>query len=147
MNEQKTQPTGVEPLVFVESVEHAVRRADGLYLLELFAGVSGQPARMWGPSIVGFDEYSYRYASGHSGTAPLIGFSPRKASLSLYGLTGQPEGAALLAKLGKHKIGASCLYVNTLADVDLAVLRELTETGYAHALTWKAKGAAGEQVN
>lgn len=147
MSEQKTQPTGVDPLVFVQSVEHPTRRADGLYLLDLLSEVSGQSAFMWGPTIVGYDEYEYHYASGHSGTAPIIGFSPRKASLSLYGLTGQPEAEALLARLGKHKIGAACLYINKLADVDLGVLRELVETGYEHGLSWKAKGAAGELAN
>lgn len=145
MSEQKTQPSAVDPLIFVKSVEHATRRADGLYLLDLFAEVSGQNAVMWGPSIVGYDEYAYRYNSGHSGTAPIIGFSPRKSSLSLYGLTGQPEGAALLQRLGKHKIGAACLYVNKLADVDLGVLRELAQTGYADGLTRKALGAQGDE--
>lgn len=146
MSEQKTLPTPVDPRAWVEAVEHPVRRADGLELLELLREVTGQEPVMWGPSIVGFDEYEYHYPTGRSGTAALMGFSPRKASLSLYGFTGQPETEELLAKLGKHKIGKACLYINKLDDIDRAVLRELAETGFAHGLTWKAKGEAGEMA-
>ena len=87
---------------------------------------------MWGPSIVGFGEYHYRYESGREGDFFLVGFSPRKQNLSLYIPSGFPEHDALLAALGKHRRGGSCLYVNKLADVDLAVLRELIARGFEH---------------
>lgn len=146
MSEQKTHPTDVDPVAWVEAIEHPTRRADGEYLLALFREISGQEPYMWGPTIVGYDEYEYHYPTGRSGTAPIIGFSPRKSSLSLYGLTGQPETEELLARLGKHKVGAACLYINKLADVDLDVLRELAVTGFAHGLIAKEKGAAGEMA-
>jgi hypothetical protein len=88
---------------------------------------------MWGPTIVGFGRYHYKYESGREGDAPSVGFSPRKANLSLYGLTYGPEAAELLGRLGKHKMGAGCLYVNKLDDVDGAVLAELIRNGYRHA--------------
>ncbi|MDR2256141.1 MAG: DUF1801 domain-containing protein [Arthrobacter sp.] len=146
MAENATQWTQEDAVAWVKAVEHPTRRADGLTLFSLLREVTGQEPRMWGPTIVGFDEYAYFYPTGHSGTAPIMGFSPRKASLSLYGFTGQPEEAELLARLGKHKIGKSCLYINKLADVDPGVLRELAETGYRHGLTFKAKGEAGEMA-
>lgn len=89
---------------------------------------------MWGPTIVGFGTHHYVYESGREGDSPCVGFSPRKASLSLYGLTSAPESRALLPKLGKHKVGAACLYVNKLSDVDETVLRELTAIGYQYGL-------------
>lgn len=87
---------------------------------------------MWGATMVGYGQYHYEYASGHRGDALATGFSPRKANLSLYGLTGQPEAPDLLERLGKHKLGKACLYINTLADVDLEVLEELIRTGYRY---------------
>lgn len=135
MSEAKTRPTDVDPRGFVEALEHPVRRADGLLLLELMQETSGQPPVMWGPTIIGFGAYHFRYPTGREGDAAAIGFSPRKASLSLYGLTAGPEAADLLARLGKHEVGAACLYINKRADVDLGVLRQLMATGYRHVLT------------
>lgn len=132
MAENKTQPTVVDPREFIASVEHPTRRADGEVLLELMEEVTGKPPVMWGPTIVGFDEYFYRYDSGHEGTAPMVGFSPRKASLSLYGIKEAPESAELLAKLGKHKTAVACVYVNKLADIDMEVLKELVRVGHRH---------------
>ena len=88
-----------------------------------------------GSDIVGFGRYHYKYASGREGDAAAVGFSPRKSSLSLYGLTYGPEAAELLGRLGKHKLGAGCLYVNKLDDVDEAVLAELVRLGYRHVTT------------
>lgn len=133
MPENKTKPTVVEPHAFVASIEHDTRRTDGLTLLTMMSEETGEDPVMWGPSIVGFGSYHYVYESGREGDAPRVGFSPRKASLSLYGLTSAPESAALLDRLGKHKVGKSCLYVNKLADVDEDVLRELVRAGYAHS--------------
>ena len=131
----KTTATGASVQDFLAAVEHPVRHRDGLRLLALMEEATGQPAEMWGPTIVGFGRYHYKYATGREGDAPAVGFSPRKASLSLYGLTYGPESAALLARRGKHKTGAGCLYVNRLDDVDEAVLTELVRNGYRHVTT------------
>lgn len=135
MAENKTQATGASVEEFLAAVEHPVRRGDGLRLLTLMSGITGEAAEMWGPTIVGFGRYHYKYASGREGDAPAVGFSPRKSSLSLYGLTDGPEAVDLLGRLGKHKLGAGCLYVNKLDDVDEAVLAELIRHGYRHVTT------------
>ena len=132
MAENKTQATGASVEALLAAVEHPVRRGDGRRLVELMSALTGQPAEMWGPSIVGFGRYHYKYATGREGDAPAVGFFPRKSSLSLYGLTYGPEAAELLGRLGKHKVGAGCLYVNKLDDVDEAVLAELVRLGYRH---------------
>lgn len=132
MVENKTQATDASVQDFLAAVEHPVRRADGFRLLEMMSGATGEPAQMWGPAIVGFGRYHYKYDSGREGDAAAVGFSPRKASLSLYGLTYGPEAAELLGRLGKHKTGAGCLYVNKLDDVDEGVLAELVRLGYRH---------------
>jgi hypothetical protein len=131
-NDNATRPTAVAPADFVAAVDHPTRRADGQTLLALMGDVSGEAPAMWGPSIVGFGSYHYRYDSGREGDFLRIGFSPRKSSLSLYGLQDPPEAAASLERLGKHRSGVGCLYVNKLADVDMAVLRELIELGWRH---------------
>lgn len=131
-SENLTKPTDVPVDEFIAQVEHPVRRADAEVLDAMFRRVTGQEPVMWGPTMVGYGQYHYEYATGHVGDAMAAGFSPRKASLSLYGLTIQPEAPELLDRLGKHKLGASCLYVNTLADVDLEVLEELMRTGYRY---------------
>lgn len=105
MAEPALRLTDVDPHEFIASVDHPVRRADAEVLLELMEDVTGQPAAMWGPSVIGFGHYHYRYASGHEGDACAIGFSPRKANLVLYVLTYGDDSEALLAKLGRHKRG------------------------------------------
>jgi len=135
MAENKTQPTDVDPAAFLAAVAHPTRRADGLALLAMMREVTGAPALMWGPSMVGFGRYRYRYASGREGEALAVGFSPRTSALVLYGLTVAPDAPALLARLGPHRPGASCLYVPALAKVDTGVLRELTAVGYAYMTT------------
>ncbi|WP_072804004.1 DUF1801 domain-containing protein [Rhodococcoides yunnanense] len=134
MSENKTGPTDVDVRGWLEAVEHPVRRADGLTLHEMMSRITGRPAVMWGPSMVGFGEYHYRYDSGREGDALAVGFSPRKSSLALYGLTYAPESTLLLDALGKHKRGAGCLYVNTLADVDSAVLENMIEVSYPYVV-------------
>ena len=134
MNENKTGPTEVPVEEFLASVEHPVRRADGFELLELMKSVTGQDPVMWGPSIVGFGRYHYRYGSGREGDSAAVGFSPRKANLALYGLTYGPDADRLLPVLGKHKTGAACLYVNRLDDVDRDVLAGLIRSGYQHVM-------------
>jgi len=125
MAENKTQRNDGDVLAYLESVENKRRREDSLVLLKMMEEVTGEPAEMWGTSIVGFGSYHYRYASGREGDMMLTGFAPRKASLSLYIMGGHERYEALMSKLGKHRTGSSCLYINKLADVDLDVLREL----------------------
>lgn len=131
MYEQKTKETDADVIEFIESVDHPKKKQDAYKLLELFEQASGYPAKMWGPSIIGFGSYHYVYASGHSGDAPLVGFSPRKAKISLYFATGDPERGPLLARLGKHTSGKACVYINKTEDVDLDVIKELINQSIA----------------
>ncbi|HET9160996.1 MAG TPA: DUF1801 domain-containing protein, partial [Caulobacteraceae bacterium] len=127
--EAKTKPTKVSVEAFLEQVEPPVRREDGKALCALMAEVSGEAPRMWGPTIVGFGSYKYRYESGAEGVSLKMGFSPRKPKLVLY-LPKTAEREGLLARLGKYSHGKSCLYITRLADVDAGVLRELVTTSW-----------------
>ena len=130
MAEIKTKPTDVSVDAFLDDVANPVRRADGKALRAMLEHITGEPATMWGPSIIGFGRYHYRYASGHEGDMCRLGFSPRSANLVLY-VGGFPEYESLLAKLGKHKSSKACLYLNKLADIDLGVLEEIARRTYA----------------
>jgi hypothetical protein len=131
MAETKTKPTKASVRDFIAAVENGTRRADANALLKLFAKVTGWKPQMWGPTIVGFGAYHYKYESGHSGSTCVVGFSPRKSSLVIYAFD-FPGKAELLQKLGKHKGGLKqCLYINKLADVDPAVLSKILEAGVA----------------
>ena len=121
----KTRPTPVSPEAFIDAVDHPGRREDARAVLALLAEATGEPPVMWGPSIIGFGRYRYTYDSGHSGEAPLVGFSPRKANLVLYMAADEDARTAFLARLGKHKTGKGCIYLNRLADVDSAVIAEM----------------------
>ena len=134
MAANKTRPTSVPVEEFLAAVEHPGRRADSFELLGLMRTITGQAAVMWGPGIVGFGSYHYRYGSGREGDAAAVGFSPRKTNLALYGLTYGPDADRLLQGLGKHKTGVSCLYINRLQDVDREVLGEMIRTGYRHVM-------------
>ena len=123
---------------FIAAVPAEGRREDARELCRLLAEWTGEPPTMWGPSIIGFGSYHYRYDSGHEGTAPLVGFSPRKANLVLYVLVGGVEEPKLLERLGPHKRGKSCLYLKRLDDVDREVLAELVEPGATGARTGQA---------
>ncbi len=125
MAEPKTQPTTVSIEAFLAAVEPAQRREDARVVCDMLAEVSGEPPILWGASIVGFGRYHYRYASGHEGDAPLVGFAARKTSLVFYLAPYEGMKADLLARLGKHKAGKGCLYVNRLSDVDADVLKAL----------------------
>ncbi len=129
MAENKTQATNVDVQGFLEAVDHPTRRADGLALDAMFRRVTGWAPRMWGPTIVGYGEYHYKYDSGREGDFLATGFSPRKGSLSLYIMPGYQDYSEIMGRLGKHKTGKSCLYINKLADVDLSVLEELVRRG------------------
>ena len=136
----KTKATVASVAQFIASVDHPGKRADAAVLDALFTRVTGQPAAMWGPTIIGYGQYHYVYDSGREGDMCRVGFSPRKAKHSLYiaCTCDGPEGAevsALLARLGKHAQGnGGCLYVNKLDDVDLAVLEELVALGWRTSL-------------
>ncbi|MGY5859430.1 MAG: DUF1801 domain-containing protein [Candidatus Thorarchaeota archaeon] len=125
MNENKTKPTDVKVEDFLNAVEHPTRKQDGFELLKIMKGITKKKPVMWGPSIVGFGSYHYKYATGREGDMPMTGFSPRKANLTVYIMPGFDEYGDLLERLGKHKLGKSCLYINKLADVDIEVLKEI----------------------
>ncbi len=115
---------------FIDTVSDATRRRDAERLLELFGRVTGQPATMWGPSIIGYGQYHYRYASGREGDAGAAGFSPRKAATSIYLPDGVGAHAEQLARLGEHKAAVGCLYITNLDKVDLAVLESIIDESY-----------------
>lgn len=139
MAELKTHATAVDPNDFIAAVEPAAKRADAEVLDAIFRRATGVAPYMWGASIVGYGSYHYRYASGHEGDAPRVGFSPRKAKHSIYVLNceGEESGALfapLLARLGKHSRSVACLYVNKLADIDLAVLEQMVTLSWNQSL-------------
>jgi hypothetical protein len=125
MAENRTRPTGQSVAAFLRSVPDAERRSDCRTLVAMMKELTGADGRMWGPAIVGFGDYHYKYASGREGDWFLVGFSPRKTDLSIYVMAGLDGYAPHLARLGKHKTGKSCLYVKRLADIDLDVLRAI----------------------
>lgn len=129
--------TGSSPTEeLIGSLDRPEQQADSRALIGLFEAVSGQEATLWTGKIVGFGLYHYRYESGHEGDAPPLGFSPRKGKFALYGLLNHPEAERLLERLGKHRRGVSCLYVNRLSDVDLDILSKLARLGYAHTMEY-----------
>lgn len=133
MYKLKTTATSAPVRKFIDAVADETKRADSWQLVEMMAEATGAEPKMWGPSIVGFGSYHYRYESGHEGDMCVVGFSPRKAAISLYLSCRLDHHAKLLARLGKHKAGKGCLYVKRLADVDLETLRELVAAGVAEA--------------
>lgn len=133
MSAQKTKATELDVKQFIETtLSDATKQQDAFALLELMKSISGHEPKMWGPSIIGFGSYSYTYPSGHSGIAPLIGFSPRKAAISLYVFTGLDEHAHLLDGLGKFTMGKACIYVKKLSDIDQKVLLSLMKHTIKH---------------
>ncbi len=133
MAENKTRKTGASVKEFLSSVENKRRREDGQTLLTMMQKITGLEPEMWGPSIIGFGDYHYKYESGREGDMFLTGFSPRKQSLSLYVMDGFDGRDELLNRLGKHRKSVSCLYINKLADVDMDVLRELIQRSFEHS--------------
>jgi hypothetical protein len=127
----KTKVTEVSVDSFLETVGNETRRADAQVVTRLMQKVTRKKPRMWGGAIIGFDQYHYQYESGHEGDICMIGLSPRSQALTLYVLHDYPQREALLAKLGKHKTGKGCLYINRLTDVDMKVLEELIRVAYA----------------
>jgi hypothetical protein len=132
MAELKTKPTDEDVSAYLDSVEDEKKRQDSYAILALMQEVTGEEARMWGSSMIGFGSYHYTYESGREGDWFLTGFAPRKRNLTLYIMAGFEAYDELLAKLGKYKTGKSCLYINKLEDVDTAVLRQLVQASVDH---------------
>ncbi len=132
MSELKTQENDQSVKAFLDTVDSDQKRRDSYTIAALMEKISGSPAKMWGGSIVGFGRYHYRYASGREADWMLTGFSPRKQNLTLYIMSGFDQYDDLLSRLGKFKTGKACLYVKSLADVDLAVLEELIQRSVEH---------------
>ena len=131
MAENKTRPTGASVDAFLDTVEPVRRRADGKELRALMERLSDEPATMWGPSIIGFGSYHYRYASGREGDACRIGFSPRRTKLVLYLSCSLGPFAPLLDQLGPHDRGVGCLYLKTLDEIDRSALETLIAAALA----------------
>lgn len=129
--QNKTQPTAEPVQAFLATVADPARRADCEAVARMMGQATGAPATMWGPAIVGFGRYHYRYDSGREGDSMLVGFSPRKTDLTLYIMPNLDHFADLLPRLGKHKTGQSCLYIKHLADVDTTVLQQIIDSGVA----------------
>jgi hypothetical protein len=127
MYELKTKETDSSVIAFIEHVESPKKREDTYQLLDIFTNTTGYPAKMWGPSIIGFGSYHYKYDSGHEGDAPFVGFSPRKAKISLYFAPGDNKREELLANFGKHTSAKACVYINKVADIDVDVLKALID--------------------
>ena len=128
MAENKLQETTGNVSKFVEEIEDEKKRQDAHQLIQLFSEETGCEPKLWGANIIGFGRYHYKYASGHEGDAAPIGFSPKKAQISIY--LSQPEDEIReekLSRLGKHKMGKGCLYIKKVSDIDPAVLKELVQ--------------------
>lgn len=143
MADIKTKPTKASVTAFINALPDPVQRKEAKTLLALFRRVTGEPAKMWGPTIIGFGRYHYRYPSGHEADMCRAGFSPRKGSHVLYVLDNAPGQAELLKRLGKFTTGKVCLYVKRLADVDLGVLEKLVAASFRKNLKdWPDGGGA-----
>jgi hypothetical protein len=128
MAKTKTTYTGQDVMDFVNTyVDNEQKKADSFQLIDLMTKWSGSEAKMWGPSIIGFNNYHYKYASGHEGDAPIIAFSPRKAAISFYVFSPTEKSELLLAELGKYKMSKACIYVKKLSDINISVLQEICE--------------------
>jgi hypothetical protein len=126
MAKTKTTYTGQDVIDFVNSyVDNEQKKADSFRLTELMQEWSESEPKMWGPSIIGFGNYHYKYASGHEGDAPVLGFSPRKPALTLYVYSDTAKSKTLIADLGKFKMSKGCIYVKTLSDINIDILKEL----------------------
>ena len=125
MAEAKTKPTGESVAGFLNQITDAARREDCFAIAKIMEEITGSKPQMWGPSIVGFGSYHYKYASGHEGDWPLIGFSPRKQDLTVYIMMGFQNYEVLLKQLGKHRKSKSCLYIKRLSDIHVPTLKKL----------------------
>lgn len=133
MATNKTTATPVNVTDFIHSfVDSDQKKADSFRLIELMQQWSGFEPKMWGPTIIGFGSYHYKYASGHEGDAPMLGFSPRKAEFSLYVYSPREDNKHLLDNFGKYKMGKACIYIKKLADIDISVLEAMCRDSIAY---------------
>lgn len=133
MAKNKTAETAVNVEDFIHSfVDNDQKKADSFQLIKLMQEWSGFEPKMWGPTIIGFGSYHYKYASGHEGDAPLLGFSPRKAEFSLYVYSPREDNKQLLDNFGKYKMGKACIYIKKLADIDISVLEKMCRDSIAY---------------
>ena len=133
MAENKTKETTIDVTDFINSyVENEQKKADSFELMALMSKWSGFEPKMWEPTIIGFGSYHYKYASGHEGDAPLIGFSPRKAEFSLYVFSPTEENKYMLNDLGKFKMGKACIYIKKIADINIVTLEKLCKASIAY---------------
>lgn len=135
--EAKTKATDASVLKFLKGVSEERMRKDALALIEVMREITKQEPVMWGPSIIGFGRYHYKYESGHEGESCAAGFSPRKAALTLYVMPGFPKYDELMKTLGKYKHGKSCIYVKSLDDLHMPTLKKLIRESYKHITTKK----------
>jgi hypothetical protein len=124
-SENKTKATEISVDTYIDAVADERQRGDARKITAMMQRLTGEPAKMWGPSIIGFGSYHYKYDSGREGDMCRIGFSPRKGQTVVYVVDGYKDKDDLMARLGKHKTGQSCLYIKKLADIDEAVLEEI----------------------
>ena len=141
MAEVKTKRNDGDVGAYLASLENKVRREDSLAMLDVMGEITGERAEMWGGSIVGFGTYHFKYESGREGDWFVTGFAPRKQLMTLYIMPGFEHYDDLLSRLGKHKIGRSCLYINKLEDVDMDVLKALVAESVAHMRRVYAAGS------
>jgi len=132
MAENKTKENDGDVMAFLNAVEPEKKREDSFTIMELMEEVTGEKAKMWGTSIVGFGSYHYKYESGREGDMALVGFSPRKQAITLYIMAGFDNYDNLMENLGKYKTGKACLYIKKVEDVDMDVLRELVKQSAEH---------------
>lgn len=132
MAENKTKATGASVTAFINSIDDKLQRADARKVAAMMRKATGKRAKMWGPSIVGYGAYHYKYASGREGDFLMTGFSPRKQALTVYVIPGFTPFEALMNKLGKYKTGKSCLYIKRLSDVDEKILEQLIDRSVKH---------------
>jgi len=129
--ENKTKATAASVPDFIDAIEDPTRRAEAQAVVKLMKKATGEKPALWGPSIIGFGSHHYKYETGREGDSPMVAFSPRKAAMVFYGITGIPEAETLLPKLGKHSMGKGCLYLKKLSDADPAVLQDLIVKAFA----------------
>jgi hypothetical protein len=136
MAKNKTAETDSSVIDFINAVDSEAKRNDAFELVKTMKQITGFEPKMWGPSIIGFGTYHYKYASGHEGDAPLAAFSPRKAATTVYFYLPEEKREELLSKLGKHKVSKACIYINKLADIDIEVLKKIISLSieYTHNL-------------
>jgi len=128
--EMKTTENEISVLDFINSVEEESKRKDSIELVKIMEEITNSPAKMWGPAIIGFGKYHYKYESGREADMLRVGFSPRKDALALYIGANSEENLDIISNLGKYKTGKSCLYVKKLSDINIEVLKEITKRGF-----------------